>query len=133
MNLSEVQTDKPINILCHHGEVNIVNDRKDVYEITPEKTLAMAEAVTDEAWQQIKQNERFIKRFRLVFPAIDLPDHPLQSHGSGVRHVVGLILLTDMALDSGKQPLWRFPESHLHPSAQLGLADLLIFYTQGRK
>jgi predicted ATPase len=133
MNLSEVPTDKPINILCHHGDVNVVNDRKDVYEITPEKTLEMAEAVTDEAWQQIKQNERFIKRFRLVFPTIDLPDHPLQSHGSGVRHVVGLILLTDMALDTGKQPLWRFPESHLHPSAQLGLADLLIFYTQGRK
>lgn len=133
MNLSEVPTDHPINILCHHGDVNIVNDRKDVYEITPEKTLAMAEAVTDEAWQQIKQNERFIKRFRLVFPTIDLPDHPLQSHGSGVRHVVGLILLTDMALDTGKQPMWRFPESHLHPSAQLGLADLLIFYTQGRK
>ena len=133
MNLSEVQTDHPINILCHHGDVNIVNDRKDVYEITPEKTLAMAEAVTDEAWQQIKQNERFVKRFRLVFPTIDLPDHPLQLHGSGVRHVVGLILLTDMALDTGKQPLWRFPESHLHPSAQLGLADLLIFYTQGRK
>lgn len=133
MNLSEVTTDKPINILCHDGTVNIVNDRPDVYEITPEKTMAMAEAVTEEAWQQIKQNERFIKRFRLVFPTIDLPDHSLQAHGSGVRHVVGLILLTDMALDSGKQPFWRTPEAHLHPSAQLGLADLLIFYTQGRK
>lgn len=133
MQLSEVTTDKPINILCHDGTVNIVNDRLDVYEITPEKTMAMAEAVTDEAWQQLKANDRFVKRFRLVFPTIDLPDHPLQSHGSGVRHVVGLILLTDMALDSGKQPFWRTPEAHLHPSAQLGLADLLIFYTQGRK
>jgi hypothetical protein len=133
MKLSEVTTDKPINILCHDGTVNIENDRKDVYEITPTTTLQMAEAVTGEAWRQLKANDRFLKRFRLVFPDIDLPDHHLQGHGSGVRHVVGLILLTDMALDSGKQPFWRTPEAHLHPSAQLGLADLLIFYTQGRK
>lgn len=128
MNLSDVNTDNPITMMFHDGTVNIKNDRKDVFEIDPIKTIQIAEAVDDESWYRIKSHPTFLSRFLLVFPTMDLPDHSLKAHGSGVKHVVGLILLTDMALAAGKKPFWRNPEAHLHPSAQLGLGDLLIYY-----
>jgi hypothetical protein len=128
MNLSEVTTDSPITMMFHDGTVNIKNDRKDVFEIDSMKTVAIANAMDDESWFRIKAHPKFLSRFLLVFPTIDLPDHSLSMHGNGVKHVVGLILLTDMALAAGKKPFWRNPEAHLHPSAQLGLGDLLIYY-----
>ena len=128
MNLSEVPTDNLINLMFHDGTVNLVNDRKDAFEIDPVKTIKLADAMDLDSWLKIKRHPTFMSRFLLVFPTIDLPDQPLSMHGNGVKHVVGLIILTDMALASGRKPFLRTPEAHLHPSAQLGLGDLLIHY-----
>lgn len=132
MKLSQAKTDKPINLLFHDGTVNIQNDREDVFEIDPLATIDAASKITPAEWAVLKHNSQFMRLFRLVFPDIDLPeDHTLQMHGAGVRHVVGLILLTHYAVRLGKAPFWRTPEAHLHPKAQLGLTDLLIAYTKG--
>ena len=128
VNLSEVPTDNLINLMFHDGTVNFVNDRKDTFEIDPIKTIKLADAMDLDSWLKIKSHPAFLSKFLMVFPTIDLPDHSLKMHGNGVKHVVGLIILTDMALASGRKPFWRTPEAHLHPSAQLGLGDLLIHY-----
>jgi hypothetical protein len=128
IKLSEVQTDKPINLLFHEGTQVIENDREDTVNIDPTKTLAISNNVTHEEWRELKHNTAFMHKFRTVFGDLGLPDHPLQQHGSGVQHVVGLILLTDTAIGLGLNPFWRLPESYLHPRYQLGLGDLLIHY-----
>jgi len=128
IKLSEVQTDKPINLLFHEGTQVIENDREDTVNIDPMKTLAIADAVNDAHWKELKHNMAFMHKFRMVFGDLGLADVPLQMHGKGVQHVVGLILLTDTAIGLGLNPFWRLPESYLHPKHQLGLGDLLIHY-----
>lgn len=129
--LSEVPLEKPISIICHRDDVVIENDLSDVVSIDPGMTIKCASEIDDDTWTQLKLHPEFMRLFRLVFPTIELPDHSLQLHGSGVRHVVGLLVLTFNAMHDGKRPLWRFPESYLHPSAQLGLADVLVALTKG--
>lgn len=129
MNLSQAPTDAPINLFFHDGSVNIINDRPDVVSIDPHDTIERAKQISPADWQSLKASANFMRLFRLVFPDAQLPDHPLQMHGSGVRHVVGLLVLTFTALREGKTPFWRLPESYLHPSAQVGLGDLLIQLT----
>lgn len=126
MNLSEVPIGNPINLFFHRGDVDIRNDLADVAEIDPFSTVQFSERMSDADWLKLKSDTTFMGLFRLVFPDIDLPDHPLKQHGMGVKHVVGLICLTALAMSEGKRPFWRLPESYLHPSAQLGLGDLVI-------
>jgi hypothetical protein len=128
INLSEVPTDKPINLLFHEGTQVIENDREDTVTIDSIQTLVMADAVSDTHWRELKANMAFMHKFRMVFGDLGLADHPLQQHSSGVRHVVGLILLTDTAIGLGMNPFWRLPESYLHPKFQLGLGDLIVHY-----
>lgn len=125
--LSELKTDAPISLLFHTGELNIVNNRSDVVSIDPFDTIHRARQISDDEWGSIKQSPFFMRLFRLVFPNIDLPEHGLQLHGSGVQHVVGLLVLTFEAVNAGKTPFWRTPEAHLHPRGQLGLGDLAIY------
>lgn len=126
--LSEVPTDAPINLLYHDGTGEIINDRDDTVTIDPVQTLVMADAVSAEHWKELKHNLAFMHKFRMVFGDLGLADHPLQQHGKGVQHVVGLILLTDTAVSLGLNPFWRLPESYLHPKYQLGLGDLIVHY-----
>lgn len=128
MKLSEIETDKRINLLFHDGVDEIKNDRDDTVTIDPTQTLVMADAVSDTHWRELKHNLAFMQKFRTVFGDLGLPDHPLQQHGTGVRHVVGLILLTDAAISVGLNPFWKLPESYLHPKFQLGLGDLIVHY-----
>lgn len=131
MKLSEVKNDKPINILCHDGTVVIENDRSDVAELDPITTVQFARTITPSEWAYLKSNRSFMRLFRLVFEDIELSGTPLQQLGTGVQHIVGLIVLTMFALKEGMTPFWRTPEAHLHPKQQLGLADLLIVLTKG--
>lgn len=126
MRLSEVPTQAPINLLFHPGTVDIVNDRPDVVSIDPHDTINRARQISQEEWRGLKHSPRFNDLFRTVFGDLGLPDQPLQQHGTGVQHVVGLLVLTFEAMRAGKTPFWRNPESYLHPTAQLGLGDLLI-------
>lgn len=122
---------KPITLIVHQADERI--EVPGSVAIGPMETMTRAANVSPELWRALKAEPRFMRLFRLVFPdhlGIDLPDNQtLQQHGSGVRHVVGLILLTLEAIADGKQPYWQLPESHLHPSAQAGLADLIVALT----
>lgn len=127
--LSEVPLNK-LAVICHKDDVEVVNDMDSVMEITPELTLAIAEKFTDGTWAKAQQDEDFKSRIGMIFPDIDigkiekLADCPI-----GFRHVVGLIVGTNMAINKGMSPFWRTPEVHLHPSTQAKLADLAVRYS----
>jgi hypothetical protein len=128
MNLSQIDIEKPLTFLCHDGSVDVVNDRPDVMTIDPMATLECARNITPTEWDGLKKSSSFMHLFRLVFTDLDLPDgHTLQMHGNGVKHIVGLLILTMQALLNGKTPYWQHPESFLHPRNQLGLADLAAY------
>ena len=133
MQLSQVPTDKPINLLFHDGTVNIKNDRPDVYEITPSMTVAVAEKLADDDWARLRRHPRFLRDYTLVFPDTAPPEGSLKDAVAAVQHIVGLLLLTQAAVAAGKTPFWRWPEAYLHPKQQLGLGDLLIALTKGNQ
>ena len=126
VNLSELpEQTAPIALLFHNGSINFVNDRfPHIMEISPTQTLAMADIMTrDGLWESFRLNPSFMRLFRFVFPA---PAHPCEGASTGVRHVAGMIVLFAAAQTHGLKPFVRFPESYLHPKAQLGLADMFI-------
>lgn len=119
-----------LTLLCHKGDVNIINDDANSATIDPQATMAMAARIDAEVgtWEWLKGDAGFMKLLRYVFTEKDYPTfepHPLRTHGNGLRHVVGLIVLIKQAQANGKRPFIVFPETYLHPSAQLGLGDLL--------
>ncbi len=131
-NLSELKTEQPLNILCHRQDIEVVNDRPDVMEITAEDTLAMVAKFTPRTWAMAKLDEDFKLRLKMVFPDLDITAEPrdISEYPIGYRHVVGLIICTNKAINTGKSPFWRLPETHLHPSSQAGLATLAISYSK---
>lgn len=130
MKLSEIKDklDDKINLLFHDGTDDIHNDIDGVILIDPSITLATSDAINDDMWRSLKHDEGFMHKFRLVFGDLGLPDHSLKQHGTGVRHIVGLIVATDLVMQIGKSPFWKMPESYLHPKYQLGLGDLIVYY-----
>lgn len=67
--------------------------------------------------------------FGLVFPDPEESVFDLETraqHGSGYHQVLGLIDFSLKGVDKGWAIHWQHPEAHLHPAAQLGLADVAI-------
>lgn len=131
MRLSELPDQTtPLCLLFHNGTVNTVNDREDTMEISPEQTLAVAQTMSrDNLWESFRANESFMHLFRFVFPEDRIT--PEDGASTAVRHVAGMIVLLAAAQRHGLRPFLRFPESYLHPKAQLGLADMMIFLSGG--
>lgn len=126
-------TDADIQMVFHKGNVHVNCNEDDRFIIEPYGdggTMALARRLTPEHWQWLRQQPRFMELLRCVFPAHDYPDAAfspsLTMHGSGMQHVVGMIVLILAAQREGKRVFLRYPESCLHPSAQLGLGDMLI-------
>lgn len=129
IKLSQIGEIKPITIVTHRDDVRVENDLPDSVTIDPAATLACANKVDPNAWRWLKQQPQFVRLLRMVFPEdrFDLRDDlPLQTHGHGLRHTVGLILLLLDAIKQGKTPHILYPESYLHPAQQVGLSDLFI-------
>jgi hypothetical protein len=49
------------------------------------------------------------------------------------QQVAGLISLSVEAVIGGRKFVWRRPESGLHPRHQVGLADLMLLFSDGRR
>lgn len=116
---------KPITLICHKGDMQIEPLDDDVRVINPLQTVAIAEAIPDHHWEHIRTFPMFVHLFKLVFKDADLPED-LKSSGMGCKHVVGMICAIMECRLEGKRPYLQMPESFLHPSAQLGLADLFV-------
>lgn len=121
---------KRLTLICHKGDVHIMPDGQ--VEIGPEQTLARASQVTDEEWVALKKDKAFCSMLEMVlgvgvFPCVD----QLKDCGTGTRHIVGMILMFAELLPD-QVPFIRYPESFLHPSSQVRLADLFLLLTGGK-
>lgn len=126
-NLSELpEQTAPLCLVFHNGNVNMVNDREDTMEISPTQTLAVAQIMSrDNLWESFTGNETFMHLFRMVFPEEHIV--PDRHASTATHHVAGMLVLLSAAQNAGLRPFLRFPESYLHPKAQLRLADMLIW------
>lgn len=129
--LSSVPLQTALTMLCHPDDLEIVNDRDDVMEITPEDTVAMAAKFTSRTWTMARADADFMSRFKTIFPDLDVSgDKELADYPIAVRHVVGMIVCINKAINTGKIPFVRLPETYLHPRSQLLVAQLMARYAQ---
>lgn len=121
---------KPITILCHtgHNDAEVVGEN--VERITPFDTLEFTNSLSEQDWQNLKDEPRFMQLVKLVATDFEPNDIHITKHGNGIKHVVGLVYLSLMARHKGKMVHWQYPETHLHPRWQTGLSDLAIFLTK---
>ncbi|WEU67360.1 hypothetical protein [Xanthomonas phage JGB6] len=134
--LSEIATTAPLSIICHTDDIEVENDDPNTEVITATHTLAMADKFTARTWELAQQDEDFKYRLGLVFPHIDIVQDERKTLGEypvAIRHIVGLIICTNKAINTGKRPWWKYPETYLHPRSQTGLAELAASYIKHGK
>jgi len=72
-----------------------------------------------------------VELFDLVFKGqnVRMPKtvSELRISGDGVCHIIGMIVMIIDALEKNKRIHLRHPETHLHPKAQAGLANMVAF------
>lgn len=121
-------TEKIMVISKNHSCKEVEVDADDVFVIDPDKTYEVANNLSVEDWENLKQKQVFIELFHTVFRgSIDLSHEPvLQQAGLGVMHVVGMLILLSHAENAGMRPLLRYPETSLHPNLHGTLADLFV-------
>jgi hypothetical protein len=127
---TEIET-KRITLVCHSGNVHLMPDGQ--VEIGPEQTIARANRVSRGEWIVMQADPLFRELLESVigagaFPMVD----DLAQCGMGVRHMTGMILMF-AELEEGQTPYVRYPESFLHPSSAVRLADFFIRMTGGAK
>lgn len=129
VKLSSVELNK-FTVLIHRDDVEITNDRADVMEITPQDTLTMTGMFKDSTWELAKQDADFKRRLGLIYPDLDITTDTrhIRQYPIAYQHIVGLIVCTNKAINTGKIPFWRTPECYLHPSTQTRLAELMQSY-----
>lgn len=146
--LHEIEV-RPITLVCQQGDMRIkykrmeISDQETFYHVDRvkllhPKTLEFYHIVFPEFLKDVIQtaepdnvpSTKTVTWFNYQRPTAH--HHKfyewIQSEGSGSRHVFGLIDLTLKLTDAGVPIVWIHPESHLHPSAQLNLADLLLAF-----
>ena len=103
-------------------------------ELHPELTVRWVDMLREEA----DLHPTFRRAFAIWCGAVqrggpdpDITVAGLQSSGTGLRHVAGLIDLTLHLRGRGIPVVWVHPESHLHPAWQCGLGDLIMWLTYG--
>ena len=125
---------KPITFLCHKGDMNL--HVPDTVEISSPDTLFRAQRLTQQELDLL--HVCGVKElFNMIFEAVlhvQLPKtiKELARQGSGVLHVVGMLTMIYETVLDGKQFFLRNPETHLHPSAQAGLGDVLVTLATGK-
>ena len=128
-NLSELKIETPLTVLTHKDDVEVVNDRPNTQAITAEDTIAMTRRFNARSWNMAKQDGDFKRRLAIVFPDVDILADNYEvptEYPKGIQHVIGLIICTNQAINTGKLPYWQWPETYLHPSSQTKLAELAM-------
>ena len=109
------------------------------WDIEVPGTVEIGSPATTERAQKLTQEELDAFRagdaarlFEMVFASQDikLPKtiKELRQAGSGVLHVVGMIVMILEAYASGNFRVYlKFPETHLHHKAQIGLVEMLRY------
>lgn len=122
----------PLTVLLPSAEIWQRISVPDAIEISSPDTEKMSDQMTQEVldkWLEIGGE----KLFDMVFSSqnIKAPKtiEELRIAGGGVKHIVGMIAMIFTALALNKRIFLQFPETHLHPKACAGLADMLHYLT----
>lgn len=122
----------PLTVLLPSAEIWQKISVPGAVEISSPETMKVAHAMSQQeldVWFQLGGEELF----DLVFSSqnISAPKtvNELKIAGDGVCHVVGMIAMIFVALSQDKKVFLQFPETHLHPKAQSGLASMLHHLT----
>lgn len=101
-------------------------------EIASPETEQLSDQMTQESldkWFEVGGEELF----DMVFSSQDIKApktiNELRIAGGGVKHIVGMIAMIFVGLSTNKRIFLQFPETHLHPKACAGLADMLHYLT----
>lgn len=129
---------KPLTIICHQGHVDIreivaADGGPPIVEIGPDHTIdavAHMKASTYAFWLSIPWvPEEWV---RIVGSegkhAVTMPATIEEMRASSLahRHVFGLLTRVAEVVVSGARPFIRLPESYLHPSQQVAIAQFLV-------
>ncbi len=125
---------KPLTILVPSAEIWQKISVPNSVEIGSPETLECAGKLTQEdldALHKMGAQELFDRVFSSQSISMPKAIQELKMAGGGVQHVVGMIVMILNALAEGKRIHLRNPETHLHPKAQAGLAEMLTFLVSG--
>lgn len=132
---------KPLTIICHQGTVNIkdiipADGGPPIIEIGPDHTIevvAMMKASTYLFWRGIPWVvEEWTKivgsEGRFHGKGVEFPEtiEAMRASSLASRHVFGLITRVAEVVVGGFRPFLRLPESYLHPSQQVAIAQFLV-------
>jgi hypothetical protein len=112
---------KRITLICHHDQTGDV-EPLDRLVLDPEATLYHADRLSP-GGRHTKTDALIARVFKQQLPPVT---------SLAYRHVLGLVDLSLKLLDMNVPIAWRYPETYLHPAAQVELADILIELTEGR-
>lgn len=120
---------RPITLICHDGSMNIKYPNR--MTISCEDTSYHMDRVQklheDFEFYWKCMSDDYTKGHRAnAFCEAD-PD-VIRNQGSGFKHLGGLLDLSLKFIQMGVPFGWIHPESHLHPSLQVELAELLILF-----
>lgn len=105
---------KPVTLICHKGDMKLEFPER--IPLDPEQTVYHGRRVKS----LHKDTERLVKPF--FAEKIDT---------LGYWHVLGLIDLSLKLRDMGVPFAWVLPETYLHPSQQVELADVAVLLMKG--
>lgn len=117
---------KKLNLVFHQDGINVAYPDRAV--IDPQVTISEINALPEAVYKQVINHPLFLELFHIVFPK-DRKINPVINRENGdlsILHVSGLICLLIETTRLGVPVAIKYPETYLHPSTQVNLADLFI-------
>jgi len=94
----------------------------------PHEVIAVADALPDKEWIKMRQSQKFLDLFNIVFKGsytFYYAITSIKSEGSGCRYVVGVILLGSKANTSDEKINFEIPENLLHAIIKRNIHNLI--------
>lgn len=117
-----------LGIICHNGTLAITPDEDEGFiVIDPETTLDAARTM-HESYGMLLEDPAFTAWVeRITKTPLPPTFEALQRSTLAVLHTVGLVALLLSCKTLGERAYVKFPETYLHPSQQVELADFFLW------
>lgn len=114
---------QPLTVLVHNQDMII--ETPDHVLIGPEQTVKVANELEQDQWEQIQQNEHFLKCWDMLWQWDNKPPAVLAKASLASKHVAGMILMLYETRGEGKSPYLQYPETYLHPAQCSWLVSMI--------